>query len=179
MSKQLLQYLIPVIVMAIVVVRVALRTRARPLKPSRLWIRPGILALFLVLTFLHPPALTLQALGIFAAALVLGLALGYLMSRHQQLTVDQATGTLTSKMSPIGMALFVLLFVGRFAVRMIVQGGQAPDKLMAHSSQVMMWTDAGLILVLAMVSAQAWEISRRAKRLLADHAASKSAAAGE
>ncbi len=173
MRTEMLRYLIPLIVIAVLALRMRGRMQARPLKPSRLWIRPAILAVLLALTFLHPPALTLQAIGIFAAAAVLGVALGYLMCRHQLLTVDQATGTLNSRMSPIGMALFLLLFAGRFVVRMVVEGGQAPDKLMAHSGQVMMWTDAGLIFVLAMVSAQAWEISRRAKALLADHAASK------
>lgn len=179
MRTDLLRYLIPVIVIAVLALRVRGRMQARPLKPSRLWIRPVLLAVVLALTFLHPPALTLQALGIFAAAAVLGVGLGYLLSRHQHLTVDQATGTLISKMSPIGMALFLLLFAARFGIRMVVQGGQAPDKLMAHSGQVMMWTDAGLILLLAMVLAQAWEIWRRAKRLLADHAASKLAEPAE
>lgn len=173
MRTEMLRYLIPVIVIAVLALRMRGRMQARPLKPSRLWIRPVILAVLLALTFLHPPALTLQAIGIFTASAVLGVALGYLMSRHQHLTVDQATGTLTSRTSPIGMALFLLLFAGRFVVRIAVEGGQAPDKLMAHSGQVMMWTDAGLIFVLALVSAQAWEISRRAKLLLADHAASK------
>lgn len=173
MRTEMLRYLIPVIVIAVLALRMRRRMQARPLKPSRLWIWPGILAVLLALTFLHPPVFTLLGIGIFAAAAVLGVGLGYLMSRHQHLTVDQETGTLTSKMSPIGMALFLLLFAGRFVVRMVVEGGQAPDKLMAHSGQVMMWTDAGLIFVLAMVSAQAWEISRRAKALLADHAASK------
>lgn len=174
MQTELLRYLVPLVVIAIVGWRMMGRMQARPLKPSRLWIRPAMLAAFLALAFLHPPALSPQTVGIFAAAALLGVGLGYLMSRHQHLTVDEATGTLTSRMSPVGMALFLLLFAGRYALRMAVQGGEAPGKLMAHSDQVMMWTDAGLIFVLALVSAQAWEISRRANRLLADHAASKS-----
>lgn len=173
MQKELFSYLFPVLVMGIVVWRMAGRAKGQPLKPSRLWIRPAMLCVFLALAFLRPPAITLLSIGIFAAAAVLGVGLGYLLARHQHLTLDPATGTITSKMSPVGIALFVMLFAGRYAFRTFIQGGDAPDKLMAHSDQVMMWTDASLIFILALVSAQAWEIWRRAKPLLAEHAQKK------
>jgi hypothetical protein len=76
-------------------------------------------------------------------------------------------------MSPVGVALFLGLFAARYVFRMVALGGQVPDRLMAHSDQVLMWTDAGLLFVLGLVSAQAWEIWRRAKPLLEGHAAKK------
>lgn len=173
MTKQLLSYLFPVLVMGLVVWRMVKRSQAQALKPSRLWIRPAMLAIFLALSFLHPPAITFVSVGIFVAAVVLGAGLGFLTTRHQQLSVDPATGTLISKTSPVGIAIFVAVFAGRYAFRMLVQGGQAPDKLMAHSGQVMMWTDASLFFAFALVLAQAWEIWRRAKPLLDDHAQKK------
>lgn len=175
MNQELIRYLVPVLVMAIVVWRMMRRAQGQPIKPSRLWIRPAMLAVLLALAFLHPPALTLLALAVFLAAAVLGAGFGYLTARHQTLTIDPATGTITSKTSPVGIALFVGLFAVRYVFRMVVQGGQAPDRLMAHSDQFLMWTDAGLIFVLALVSAQAWEIWRRAKPLADGHAAAKKA----
>lgn len=173
MPKEIATYLVPIVVMAIVALRLMRQSRGRPLKPSRLWLRPAILAVFLTMAFLHPPALTLLSAAVFAAATVLGVVLGFVLASHQHLTIDSATGTITSKMSPVGTALFLGLFAARYVFRMVTLGGQAPDRLMAHSEQVMMWTDAGLIFVLALVSAQAWEIWRRAKPLLAGHAAKK------
>lgn len=162
-------YLVPVLILAFVVWRTA--RRARPVKPSRLWIRPAIFALFLVGAFSHSPPLNLIALVIFTVAAGLGVVLGYVLASHQQLTIDSATGRITSKMSPVGVALFAGLYAARYIFRWGTLGGQLPDKVMAHSAQVLMWTDAGLIFVLALVSAQAWEIWRRAKPLLDDHAA--------
>jgi hypothetical protein len=173
MLKQLVPYIAPVIVLAIMAWRLSRQSKGRPLKPSRLWIRPAILAAFLALAFLHPPAIDLLSLSVFAGAAVAGGALGYVLASHQALTLDEATGAIISKMSPIGMALFVGLFLVRYAIRMLVTGGQAPDKLMEHSPQIIMYTDAGLLFVLALVAAQAWELWRRAKPLLAGHAAKK------
>ena len=173
MTKELVPYIGPVIALAIVAWRMSRQRGGRPVKPSRLWIRPAILAVFLVLAFLHPPALKPLTLAVFAAAIAAGVALGYLLASHQTLRLDPATGTITSKMSPVGMVLFVALFAARYAFRIVVTGGQAPDKLMAHSAEIMLYTDAGLLFVLALVSAQAWEIWRRVRPMLAEHAAKK------
>ncbi len=173
MQKEIASYLVPVIVLAIVALRMMRQSKGRPLKPSRLWIRLAILAGFLAMAFVHPPALTILSIAIFAVAAVAGVVLGYVLASHQQLTIDSATGNITSKMSPVGIALFLGLFAARFVFRKVTLGGQAPDGLMAHSDQVLMWTDAGLLFVLGLVSAQAWEIWRRAKPLLDGHAAKK------
>lgn len=173
MQKEIANYIFPLIIMAIVAWRMVRQSRGRPLKPSRLWVRPAMLAVLLAIAFLHPPALTLLSITIFTTAAAAGVALGYVLASHQHLTIDPATGTITSKMSPVGIALFVGLFGARYVFRMVILGGQAPDRLMAHSDQVLMWTDAGLLFVLGLVSAQAWEIWRRAKPLLDGHAAKK------
>ena len=170
MTKELVPYIGPVIALAIVAWRMS-RQSSRPVKASRLWIRPAMLALFLVLAFLHPPALTPLALAVFAGVIAAGIALGYLLASHQTLSLDSATGKITSKMSPVGIVLFVVLFAARYAFRIVMTGGQAPDKLMAHSAEIMLYTDAGLLFVLALVSAQSWEIWRRIKPMLAEHAA--------
>lgn len=171
MLKQLLPYLSPVLLLGIMAWRVSRQSAGRPLNPSRLWIRPAILGLLLALTFLHPPVLSVVSAAAFAAAALLGGVLGYVLASHQALTIDPVSGKITSKMSPIGVALFMGLFAARYAFRLIVTGGQAPDKLMAHSAQIALYTDVGLFFVLALVAAQSWELWRRTRPLLADHAA--------
>lgn len=173
MSKEIASYLFPLAVVGLVVWRVIRQSRGRPLNPSRLWVRPAMLALFLALAFLHPPVLTPLSGIIFGAAVATGVVLGYVLASHQQLSLDPATGRITSTMSPIGTALFIGLFALRYVFRIIVTGGQAPDRMIAHSNQVLTYTDAGLLFLLALVSAQAWEIRRRIKPLLAESAAKK------
>ncbi len=129
--------------------------------------------IFLGLSFLHPPALTAVSLALFAAAAVVGTGLGYVLASHQTLTIDSATGTITSKISPIGIVLFLGLFVVRFGMRAAVTGGQPSQGFAHQSAAVLMYTDAGLLFVLGLVTAQAWETWRRAKPLLDGHAAEK------
>jgi len=176
MIKQLVPYIAPVLVIAIMAWRLSRQSAGRPLSPSRLWIRPVILLALLALTFLHPPALTLVSLAAFAGALVTGAVLGYVLAGHQALTLDPATGKITSKMSPVGMALFIGLFAARYAFRLLVTGGQAPDPVAAHSAQIGLYTDVGLFFLLALVCAQAWELRRRTRPLLAEHAAAQAKA---
>jgi hypothetical protein len=161
-------YIFPVIVMLIVFWRMRRASAGRPLKPNRLWIRPAILSLFALLAFIHPAPITPVSLAIFVAAAIAGVGLGYLSARHQHLTLDPASGAITSKLSPIGMALFLAIFAARYIVRLIVEGGQ-PSQPFAHpSSGALLYTDVALLFALGLVAAQAWEIWRRAKALEAE-----------
>jgi len=171
MLKQLVPYIVSVLVFALLAWRMSRNARGRALNPSRLWIRPAILAALLALSFLHPPQITVIALGELAAAAAAGGLFGYVLASHQALTLDPATGRITSRMSPIGVVLFLCLFAARFVFRMLVTGGDAPEKVMAHSDQIQFYTDVGLIFVLALVGAQAWELWRRTRPMLAEHAA--------
>jgi len=173
MPKELIPYIVPVLVLALVSWRLFRNANGRPIKPQMLWIRPAILVVFLGLSFLHPPAITPFSLAVFAAAGVLGIGLGYVLASHQTLTIDSATGTITSKMSPVGIVLFLGLFAVRYAMRAAMMGDQ-PGQSFAHpSASVLLYTDAGLVFILGLVAAQAWETWRRAKPLLDGHAAGK------
>jgi len=171
MLKQILPYIAPVLVLAVLAWRMSRQAGGRAFNPSRLWIRPAILAALLALTFLHPPPITAVALGAFIAAGAAGALFGYVLASHQALTIDPATGKIMSKMSPIGVALFIGLFAVRYVFRLLVMGGSAPDKLMEHSAEIQLYTDVLLFFVLAMVCAQAWELLRRVRPMLAEHAA--------
>lgn len=171
MLKTLLPYLAPLLVIGMVLWRSTKAMKGRPVKPSRLWIRPVIIAVLMAVPLATSPAPGLLGLVLWIGTVLAGAGLGYLMARHQHFTLDPATGAITSRMSPVGTALFLGLFAARYAFRLATTGGQVPDKLTAHSGQIMVYTDAGLLFVLAMVSAQAWETWRRTKPLLDEHAA--------
>jgi hypothetical protein len=164
MVRQIAPYLGPILVMVLVFWRMRRATQGRPLKPNRLWIRPAILAVFALLAFIHPAPITPLTTAIFIASAAAGVGLGYLSARHQHLTLDPATGTITSKLSPIGMALFLAIFAFRYVVRLVVEGGQ-PRPFGHPSSGVLTYTDAALLFALGLVAAQAWEIWRRAQSL--------------
>jgi hypothetical protein len=166
--KQFAPYLFPVIVMLIVFWRMRRASRGRPLKPNRLWIRPAILILFAMLAFIHPAPITPVSLAILVAAAALGVGFGYLSARHQHLTLDSASGAITSKLSPVGMALFLAIFAARYVVRLFVEGGQPPQPFAPQTSGALLYTDAALFFALGLVASQAWEIWRRAKALTAE-----------
>jgi hypothetical protein len=173
MLKQILPYVFPILIFALVTWRMSRASRGRPLKPSRLWIRPAILLVFGGLAFLHPAPITPLSTAIFAVCAAVGVGLGYVLARHQHLTLDAATGAITSKLSPVGMALFVALFAVRYFVRMATVGGAAPGEMTARSPQMLLYTDAALLFALGLVAAQSWETWRRARALLAETAPKK------
>ena len=168
---QYIQYIAPVLVIALVAWRMSRAMKGRPVKPSQLWIRPAIIAVFMAAALATSPLPNGLGLGVLALAAAVGVGAGYLLARHQAFTLDPATGVITSKTSRFGMMLFVGLFAARYAFRMMMVGGQAPDKLITHSAQIALYTDAGLLFLLGLVCAQAWEIWRRTRPLVVEHAA--------
>jgi hypothetical protein len=171
MLKQYVPYIVPLLVLALVLWRMSRAMKGRPVKPSQLWIRPVIIAVLMAAALANSPLPNPIGLALLALAAVIGVGVGYLQALHQAFTLDPATGVITSKTSPFGMILFVALFAARYAFRMMMVGGQAPDKLIAHSAQIGLYTDAGLLFLLGLVCAQAWEIWRRTRPLVAEHAA--------
>ena len=171
MLKQYLPYVAPLLVLALVMWRMSRAMKGRPVKPSRLWIRPAIIAVFMATALATSPLPNLNGLSLSALAAAVGIGVGYLLARHQAFSLDPATGVITSMTSPFGVILFVGLFAARYVFRTLMTGGQAPGKVAAHSAQIALYTDVGLLFLLGLVCAQAWEIWRRTKPLLVEHAA--------
>jgi hypothetical protein len=169
MVNAYLPYILPLFIVVMIGLRMARSMRGRPINPSYLWIRPAIFALLLVplLAFsLRPEPLEFAAL---ALALALGAGAGYLLSRHQQLSLEN--GKIISKTSPVGVILFVVLYAARFVFRMQTVSGQAPGKLTAHGAQISFYSNLAFAFLIALIAAQAWEIWRRSKPLMAQKAA--------
>jgi len=171
MLKQYLPYLAPLIAVVILGLRMRRSLKGRPLNPSRLWIRPALIGTFMVVALATSPLPDLMGLAGMAVAAVVGVGVGYLLARHQAFTLDPETHKIIITTSPFGTILFIGLFAARYAFKIWTTGGQAPGKVMAHSAQITLYTDIGLLFVLAFVAAQAWETWRRTRPLAAERAA--------
>ena len=151
------QYLIPIVVIAIVFAFRARRmTRSQPLKLGQLWIIPTIYALAVVAAFVaNPPNATGWAAAL--VGLVLGCGLGWYRGKTIAIHVDPITRTLSQKASPLG----VLILLGLVAVKVAAQAGGR----MAHLD-VTILTDGLLGLALGTFAMMRVEMFLRARRLL-------------
>ena len=151
------QYLIPIVVIAIVFAFRARRmTRSQPLKLGRLWIIPTIYAIAVVAAFVaNPPRATGWATAL--VGLVLGCGLGWYRGKTIAIHVDPVTQTLSQKASPLG----VLILLALVAVKAAAQTGGR----MAHLD-ITVLTDGLLGLALGTFAMMRVEMYLRAKRLL-------------
>ena len=156
----LLQYLIPLVVFAVIFAFRARRmSQIRPLKLERLWIVPAVYLVLVTATFVMKPPSMLAWL-VSLPALGVGAALGWQRGRLMAITVDPDTHALNQKGSPIA----ILFLFGIIAVKTIAQreGG-------AMGGDAMLVTDAALAFGLGMFTMTRVEMYLRARRLL-DHA---------
>src|ERR1041385_561390 len=156
-SASLARYLVPLLVIGLVLLRL-IRNAPKRVKASRLYVLPSLLAIGVGFTLAQsgfPPVVWL--LGYVLAA-VLGGGVGYLTARHREFTLDQETGEISSRATPIGTIIFAVLFIARFALRLVFpdwNGGSSPESSgIPHgpgNANLMGWTDAGLVFSTAMV----------------------------
>jgi hypothetical protein len=175
MMNAIQPYLLPLVIIAILGWRMSRSMRGRPINPSYLWIRPAIVAVLVVLMLAISFRFDAIGLAAMTAAIMLGVGAGYLLSYHQELTLDRQSGKIISKTSPVGVVLFVGLFAARMVFRVTTTSGRAPDSIAAHSRQIMFYSDLAFVFLFELVAAQAWEIWRRTRPLVAEQAAAKSA----
>lgn len=159
-------YLIPLIAVALIVLRNA---RERRLKVERMWISPAIFLLLTAATLASQPPPGPGLLVVDVLALGLGALAGFWRGRLTRVTVDPATHDLTSKTSPIGMLLILAIFALRYALRSF--GAQTAGLLHVSALEI---TDALMLLAVGIVCAQRLEIALRATRLLNEARAGRS-----
>ena len=169
MSQSLAPYIAPAIVLALIVWR-GMRAKPRAVRLRRMWISPVIVTLLTVSTL----ALTAQpspgVIAAYVAAGLVGAGIGYLFGRHLELSIDPASGAISSKATPVGTFLVVGLFLVRYGLKIAFP--QLNAQPAAHpSADVMVWTDGGLVFGWALVVSQALTIWLRTRPLIAGHAA--------
>lgn len=173
MLKEIAPYIVPLLAVVLIARRSG---RAQKVRLGAMWIRPAILALITVAALLSAPMPNLLVVAAFAAAALVGAALGYLRASHLHLSIDPQTGEVTSRATMIGTILILALFAARFGARLAFPASGAPGH--GHAGgEIMQWTDGMLVFMVAMFAAQTAWIWNRTRPLLAEHAARVSAAA--
>jgi len=150
-------FVLPLLVFVLILRR---SLRERKVRTTRMWLYPAILGAVALYTMAHEPMPGLVAIVSFIAAAIAGAGLGYLRARHQQFTLDQTTGEISSKATPIGTILVGAFFLARFGLEFFTHARDVP-----HALGLQRATDAGLIFSFALMVAQRWEILQRAKAL--------------
>lgn len=151
-------YLVPVIAIVAIVLR---GVRARALRIERMWITPALILLTIMASFAiqPPPRFVILVAEVFA--LGLGSGVGWWRGRTTKITLDPVTRALTSKASPVGMALIAGVFLLRFAFR---------DYATAHAGDLdiapIEVADVLLLFAAGLVCVQRVEMWIRARRLL-------------
>ena len=165
--KQILPLIVPILVVALILRR---SMTSRAVRPQMMWIRPAILLILAGVTLASSPMPGAIALAAFAVAALVGGGVGYLRARHLELSVDPATGVVSSKATPIGTILIVGLVMIRIGLKYAFPemganpGGHAAADAIA-------WTNGALIFSAAMLVTQAIVIWQRTQPLLAEYAA--------
>lgn len=155
--NQLLAFFLPFLVFLLVLRRAMRETQ---LNTGRLWLYPAILAGIAVLTMAHESRPGPVAIAGFVAAALVGGGLGYLRARHQELTLDPATGVISAKVTPIGVFLVGGFFVLHFAIEFYTHALDIP-----HALGLKRATDAGLIFSFALMASHRWEIWKKIRLL--------------
>lgn len=153
--------------------------KPRRVKPNRLWIYPLGITVLVLLTLSKGVAPDLVAYAYFAAAIAAGAALGWFTTQHVELTLDDATGTIMSKPTQFGTILTAAVFILRFAIEYVVNGGpggappHVPGRIVQHAGTLLWLADAALLFVAARVLAQAGHMMIRIRPMIAQHKAAQ------
>jgi hypothetical protein len=157
-------------------------TRPQRIKPNRLWVFPGLIALLACLAIANGKMPSLIGFAVYAAAIVAGAVLGWFTTQHIELTLDDATGTVMSqpsRLATIGTAAF---FLARFALDYATGsqgGGFWKTYLVAHGASLALITNAGLLFIAARGLSRAWHMLARINPMIEAHKASKTVIPGE
>jgi NAD/NADP transhydrogenase beta subunit len=161
MRPQLLQYLIPALVIGLVLfLRLRSMGKARPLRLERLWIVP---ALYLALTVFLFAEMTPHGLGWLWAALAfaIGGAIGWYRGAAMKISVDPETHALNQTASPLAFLVIVALIGLRYAIR----AGAAYEAGLGNVD-VALITDCLVAMALGLLSMTRLEMYLRGSRLL-------------
>ena len=153
-----LSYAIPIAIFAVVLtLRLRSMGRMRPLRMERLWVVPALYAVVAAVMFFELPPVGSVAIA-SAAALAVGVAVGWQRGRMMHIHVDPDTHALNQKASPAALLFLIGLIVIRSAARAVLGTAGAVSPAML--------TDPLIAFALGMFSATRLEMYLRAKRLL-------------
>lgn len=172
--NQYLPYLAPLIVLALLTLRLV-RNRPRKLRLGVLFVRPVIILVLVGVVLAVSPMPTLVWIAGYAAAMALGAVAGFFTTHHQEFAIDYDTGEITSRATPIGAVLILILFAARFGVRYATVGmGGNPYEPGQHvSPDVIAAANASLMFAAGFILARVGNTWLRARKLIVEHRAKK------
>ncbi len=170
MSPQMLQLVLPVVIIAVVFLLRARRVgKAQPLRLGLLWLRPAILLAACAVVLLLPPradVAPLQLLPLDWAVLALGAVVGAVggwhLGRTMAIEVHPENGTLMVTTSPVGLMVLVVLVVARMAVRTELALGGVDWPV-----RPAVIVDALIVFTAALFTVRSLEMYLRAKKVMA------------
>lgn len=135
-------------------------SRKRDLGVNRLWIMPTVLLVGALLLFSQQAAPSPAMFAVHVTALALGAAVGWWRGRLTHIEVDEETGRMTSRASPLGMVLLAGLVTVRYAARDLVSANA--ERLHITAIDI---ADAFLLFALGLVCVQRLEMWLRARKI--------------
>lgn len=124
MDPQTIKYIsygIPILlVLVIYFFRFRSAGKARPLQPGGLLVRPIIFVVLFALVLFSAQPYDAKSLGIIAACLLVGAAIGWWRGKMVHIEVHPETHSITSVTPIFAVVLIVLLFVARFALKLFL-----------------------------------------------------------
>jgi hypothetical protein len=156
------QAYVPYLVMAVAIIFMIRRNLAvRRIQAGSLWVFPTILiGLAALIIYQRPPRDTFGIAAMAAAGLA-GCAVGWYRGKFTHITLDADTGIITGRGSVIGLALILVIYVGRYAVMTWAQ---------SHPEQAglaVMAADSALVFGFATLIVSRLEMWLRCRKLMA------------
>ena len=169
MSPQILQFLLPLLLIAVIVaLRARKLSKKQPLKLGGLWIRPVFLlaACILVLAIPQPGVpvrhFALLDWAVLALSAVIGGVGGWYLGRTTAIEVHPEDGTLMAQASPVGLFVIVGLMLARTALR-----AGAKLEAQAWHLDVVLIFDALIVFTALLFAVRSLEMYLRARKLVA------------
>ncbi|HEY2481377.1 MAG TPA: hypothetical protein VGI30_04165 [Caulobacteraceae bacterium] len=142
--------------------------RPRRLRLEAMWVRPLIFLVLIGLTFVSaPPPESALAVSVLIAALLLGVALGWLRGSLMRIEVHPETHDISAQASVVGM-VFILAILG---LRMTLRGAAFGTSAAGLPAAAL--ADGLILFAGAMMITQSVEMFLRARKLLAEAQAAK------
>jgi hypothetical protein len=165
-----LSSILPTLLVVALIVRRG--SKPRRVKVNSLWRYPAIITLLALFSLAGSAPPGLLAIAMYVIAIPAGAALGWFSAQHVELTLDDKTGTITSKPTVWGTAMTAGAFVARFLADtwMKTGSGALPGH---HGIAIAGAADAALIFVAARGLAGAYHMWIRTRPLLEQHKAAQ------
>ena len=146
--------------------------RPRRLRLEAMWIRPVIYLALVGLTFAAaPPPQGVLAISVLAAALILGVAVGWLRGSMMRIDVHPETHDISAQASIVGM----MLILGLLVLRTTLRNAATTTSIAGLPAAAL--TDSLILFAGSMMITQSVEMFLRARKLLAGAQAAKAAPA--